>query len=47
MNLRKFVIKEKLVEAYKAQIKHFEEREKELKADLEVINPSKKKKFRF
>ena len=35
--------KKKLEEAYKAQFKHLEEREKELKAELKAIDPAKKK----
>ena len=35
--------KKKLEEAYKAQLKHLEEREKELKKDLKAIGPSNKK----
>ena len=35
--------KKKLEEAYKAQIKHLEEREKELKTELKAIGPSNKK----
>ena len=35
--------KKKLEEAYKAQIKHLEEREKELKNELITIEPSRKK----
>ena len=33
--------KKKLEEAYKAQLKHLEEREKELKKELKAIGPSK------
>ena len=35
--------KKKLEEAYKAQLKHLEEREKELKKELKAIEPSNKK----
>ena len=35
--------KKKLEEAYKAQLKHLEEREKELKTQLKAIGPSNKK----
>ena len=35
--------KKKLEEAYKAQLKHLEEREKELKKELKAIGPSNKK----
>tara|TARA_B100000575_G_C22772346_1_gene458549 strand:+ start:231 stop:470 length:240 start_codon:yes stop_codon:yes gene_type:complete len=35
--------KKRLVEAYKAQIKHLQEREKELKNELKSIAPTKKK----
>ena len=35
--------KKKLGEAYRAQIKHLEEREKELKMELNSIRPTKKK----
>ena len=35
--------KKKLEEAYKAQLKHLEEREKELKTELKAIGPSNKK----
>ena len=35
--------KKKLVDAYKSQIKHLEEREKELKLELKGIEPSKTK----
>ena len=35
--------KKKLEEAYKAQLKHLEQREKELKTELKVIGPSNKK----
>ena len=35
--------KEKLEEAYKAQLNHLEEREKELKKELKAIGPSNKK----
>ena len=35
--------KKRLEEAYKSQVKHLEEREKELKAELKAIEPSKKK----
>ncbi len=35
--------KKKLEEAYKAQVKHLEEREKDLKTELKSIEPSKKK----
>ena len=35
--------KKKLEEAYKAQLKHLEEREKELKMELKVIGTSNKK----
>ena len=34
--------KKKLVEAYKSQVKHLEEREKELKAELKTFEPSKR-----
>ena len=35
--------RKKLEEAYKAQLKHLEEREKELKKELKAIGPSNKK----
>ena len=35
--------KKKLEEAYKAQLKHLEEREKELKKELKAIGPFNKK----
>ena len=35
--------KKRLEEAYKAQLKHLEEREKELKTELKSIGTSKKK----
>jgi len=35
--------KKKLDEAYNAQVKHLEEREKELEAELKAIEPAKKK----
>ena len=35
--------KKKLEEAYKAQLKHLEEREKELKKELKATGPSNKK----
>ena len=35
--------KKRLEEAYKAQVKHLEEREKELKNELKLIEPTKKK----
>jgi len=35
--------KKKLQEAYKAQVKHLEEREKELKTELKVYEATKKK----
>jgi len=35
--------KKKLEEAYKAQLKHLVEREKELKKELKAIGPSNKK----
>ncbi len=35
--------KKKLEEAYKAQVKHIEEREKELNNELKSIEPTKKK----
>ena len=35
--------KKKLEEAYKAQLKHLEEREKELKKELKAIGPSNEK----
>ena len=35
--------KKRLDEAYKAQIKHLQEREKELKNELKSIEPTKKK----
>ena len=35
--------KKKLEKAYKAQLKHLEEREKELKKELKAIGPSNKK----
>ena len=35
--------KKKLEEAYKSQLKHLEEREKELKKELKSIGPSNKK----
>ena len=35
--------KKRLEEAYKAQVKHLDEREKELKTELKAIGPAKKK----
>ena len=35
--------KKKLEDAYKAQVKHLEEREKELRTELKTIQPSRKK----
>ena len=35
--------KKRLEEAYKAQVKHLDEREKELKIELKAIEPAKKK----
>ena len=35
--------KKKLEEAYKAQVKHLDAREKELKNELKAIEPAKKK----
>ena len=35
--------KKKLEDAYKAQVKHLEEREKELRTELKAIRPSRKK----
>ena len=35
--------KKRLEEAYKAQLKHLDEREKELKTELKAIRPTKKK----
>tara|TARA_Y100001978_G_scaffold5696_1_gene4734 strand:+ start:126 stop:365 length:240 start_codon:yes stop_codon:yes gene_type:complete len=35
--------KKRLEEAYKAQVKHLDEREKELKTELKAIEPAKKK----
>ena len=35
--------KKRLEEAYKSQVKHLQEREKELKAELKAIEPAKKK----
>ena len=35
--------KKRLEEAYKAQVKHLNEREKELKGELKAIGPEKKK----
>ena len=35
--------KKRLEEAYKAQVKHLDEREKELKTELKAIEPTKKK----
>ncbi len=35
--------KKRLEEAYKAQVKHLVEREKELKTELKAIEPAKKK----
>jgi len=35
--------KKRLEEAYKTQVKHLEEREKELKTKLKAIGPAKKK----
>ena len=35
--------KKRLDEAYKAKIKHLQEREKELKNELKLIEPTKKK----
>ena len=35
--------KKRLEEAYKAQVKHLDEREKELKNELKSIGPTKKK----
>ena len=44
MNLKRFVIKrKKLEEAYKAQVKHLDGREKELKTELKAIEPAEKK----
>ena len=36
--------KKRLGEAYKAQLKHLDEREKELKNELKAIEPTKKKR---
>ena len=35
--------KKRLEEVYKAQVKHLDEREKELKTELKSIGPAKKK----
>ena len=35
--------KKRLEEAYKVQVKHLDEREKELRTELKAIEPSKKK----
>ena len=35
--------KTRLEEVYKAQVKHLDEREKELKTELKAIEPAKKK----
>ena len=35
--------KKRLEEAYKDQVKHLEEREKDLKSELKAIEPAKKK----
>ena len=35
--------KKRLEEAYKAQVKHLNEREKELRTELKAIRPSRKK----
>ena len=35
--------KKRLEEAYKAQVKHLDEREKELKTELKALEPAKKK----
>ncbi len=35
--------KERLEEAYKVQVKHLDEREKELKTELKALEPTKKK----
>ena len=35
--------KKRLEEAYKAQVKHLDEREKELKSELKTIEPTRKK----
>ena len=35
--------KKRLEEAYKAQVKHLDEREKELRAELKAIEPTEKK----
>ena len=35
--------KKRLEDAYKAQVKHLEEREEELRDDLKALEPSKKK----
>ena len=39
--------KKKLQEAYKAQVKHLEEREKELKSELKSIETTQKKSLNF
>ena len=39
--------KKRLDEAYKAQVKHLDEREKELKTELKAIETAKKKKFMY
>jgi len=41
--MKLLIKRKKLKEAYKAQLKHLEEREKELKKVLKAIVPSKKK----
>ena len=35
--------KKRLEDAYKAQVKHLDEREKELRTELKALEPSKKK----
>ena len=35
--------KKRLEEAYKAQVKHLDEREKDLKTELKALEPAKKK----
>ena len=39
--------KKRLEESYKAQVKHLDEREKELKTELKSIEPAKKKSLDF
>ena len=41
--MKLLIKRKKLKEAYKAQLKHLEEREKELKTELKAIKTSNKK----